>query len=295
MKIIKSNYKLIQGDCLVKLDEIKDKSIDLVIIDPPYNIGKANWDNIPNYTEWLCSIFDKLSIKLKENGSFYFFHNDLMVSIDLLKHLTYNNGLVFKQQIIWNKLYDVCDNENYLKGWVVMDKNQNYQKMCEYIFYFTKKPKFPDIMKYYMKKMNLTQKELSYLQLSKNNKPTGWISNKLNGKQNPTREQWKLLCNRFGIDDEYDNILPTFNNQKTHHSVWNYDIAKKQGHITPKPVPLIENILKHSSNKGDIVLDCFMGSGSTGVACKNLDRKFIGIELDEKYFKIAKRRIENTK
>ena len=74
----------------------------------------------------------------------------------------------------------------------------------------------------------------------------------------------------------------------------NYEIAKKQGHITPKPTDLLKYIIKTSSNKDDVVLDCFMGSGSTGVACLNTNRKFIGIELDDKYFDIAKERIENT-
>ena len=51
-------------------------------------------------------------------------------------------------------------------------------------------------------------------------------------------------------------------------------------------------IIKTSSNENDIILDCFMGSGSTGVACKHTNRKFIGIEIEEKYFNIAKKRIE---
>ena len=72
----------------------------------------------------------------------------------------------------------------------------------------------------------------------------------------------------------------------------NYEICKKQGHITPKPVDLLEYIIKTSSNENDIVLDCFMGSGSTGVACKHTNRKFIGIEIDEKYYELAKKRIE---
>lgn len=64
-------------------------------------------------------------------------------------------------------------------------------------------------------------------------------------------------------------------------------------HPTQKPVPLLEYLIKTYSNEGDTVLDNCMGSGSTGVAAKNLNRNFIGIELDEKYFKIAKERIEN--
>lgn len=64
-------------------------------------------------------------------------------------------------------------------------------------------------------------------------------------------------------------------------------------HPTMKPVSLNEEILNSTTAENDIVLDCFMGSGSTGVACKNLNRKFIGIELDDKYFEIAKERIDS--
>jgi site-specific DNA-methyltransferase (adenine-specific) len=74
----------------------------------------------------------------------------------------------------------------------------------------------------------------------------------------------------------------------------NYEVAPKQGHITPKNTDLLEYIIKTSSNEGDVVLDCFMGSGSTGVACKNTNRHFIGIEKEEKYFNIAKKRIEEA-
>lgn len=66
-------------------------------------------------------------------------------------------------------------------------------------------------------------------------------------------------------------------------------------HPSEKPIELLKILIENSSNKNDIVLDPFMGSGTTGVACKRLNRKFIGIELDENYFNIAKTRIENYK
>ena len=90
----------------------------------------------------------------------------------------------------------------------------------------------------------------------------------------------------------YEYLRCTFNNQKTHHSVWNYEIAEKQGHITPKPVELIENIIKHSSNEGGLVLDPMCGSGSTAIACLKLNRKYIGIEISPEYCKMAEARIE---
>ena len=64
-------------------------------------------------------------------------------------------------------------------------------------------------------------------------------------------------------------------------------------HPTIKPLNIIETIIKNSSKENDVILDCFMGSGTTGVACKNLNRNFIGFELDKHYFEIAKQRIEN--
>ena len=72
------------------------------------------------------------------------------------------------------------------------------------------------------------------------------------------------------------------------------DTNGKNLHDTEKPVDLMNILVENSSNKGDVVLDPFMGIGSTGIASKKLNRNFIGIELDEKYFNIAKERINNT-
>ena len=90
---------------------------------------------------------------------------------------------------------------------------------------------------------------------------------------------------------EYEELRYTFNNQKTHHSVWNYETVKKPQHPTQKPVDLIENIILHSSNEGDVVLDPFMGSGTTPVACIRTGRHYIGIDTDAGYCEIAERRI----
>ena len=65
-------------------------------------------------------------------------------------------------------------------------------------------------------------------------------------------------------------------------------------HPTQKPVELCEYLIKTFTNEGDVVLDNCMGSGTTGVACKNLNRNFIGIEKDSKYFEMAKKRIEEA-
>jgi site-specific DNA-methyltransferase (adenine-specific) len=99
--------------------------------------------------------------------------------------------------------------------------------------------------------------------------------------------------------------IPIKNNQKTHtKKIYNkkYPVTylyypKELGrtvHPTQKPAALMEYLIKTYTNEGDTVLDFTMGSGTTGVACKNIDRHFIGIELNETYFKIAQKRIEDA-
>jgi site-specific DNA-methyltransferase (adenine-specific) len=94
---------------------------------------------------------------------------------------------------------------------------------------------------------------------------------------------------------EYESRRYTYNNLKTHHDVWEYEVAPKVGHVTPKPVELIENIIRHSSNEDDVVLDCFLGSGTTAVAAINTGRRFIGIERETEYVEIGNRRIAEAR
>ena len=91
---------------------------------------------------------------------------------------------------------------------------------------------------------------------------------------------------------KFENIT-SFNNEYYPTSVIQISNASQKGkvHPTQKPVELLEYLIKTYTNENDIVLDNCMGSGSTGVACKNLNRNFIGIEMNEEYFKIAKERI----
>lgn len=89
------------------------------------------------------------------------------------------------------------------------------------------------------------------------------------------------------------HILNPIGNTKRHNNILKFSrvVGKKQVHQNQKPVDLLEFLIKKSSDEGDWVFDPFMGSGSTGVAASNIDRNFYGIELDEKYFDIAKDRI----
>ena len=314
-------YQLYNGDCLEVLKTIPDKSVNLVLIDPPYNINKAKWDKwktVEAYVEFMGSVFLELQRVLKDNGSFYFFHNDFLQIVELQNWINKNTNFIFKQFLVWNKRFDGASNKGFLDGFIEPTNLRNYQKMAEYCLFYTFQDEtgltkvktdlnnFKSLRCYFeriQKELYLTKKDIIEKVGQSADHCFRWGSSQWDL---PTLKTYNLLIDIFKIDKldffkeyeelrkEYEELRYTFNNLKEHHSVMNYEVAKKQGHITPKPVDLLEYLIKTSSNENDVVLDCFMGSGSTGVACMNTGRKFIGIELDKNYFDIAKGRIEGV-
>jgi len=298
---------LIHGDCLRELSKIKDKSMDLILIDPPYNIGKDDWDNMgfnkkgyaPKeytgecYYDWMQEVFCQLSRTMKDNGSFWFFHNNFRIMAGLDNRIQKHTDLEFRNFIIWNKLFPGSNREGFLKGFVQVEGLMKFQKISEYLLFYTRKDLHKKLRIERLKR-GIKSLDISREILSKNGNITGWYSNIEMGKNYPTEETIKPITKHLGITTE--DIVPKFNNQRTHHSVWNYDFdSKKLGHITPKPIALLSNIILHCTNPGDIVLDCFGGSGSTAVACIQNDRKYVLIEKEEKYIQISKERISQGK
>ena len=106
------------------------------------------------------------------------------------------------------------------------------------------------------------------------------------------KSESKLIGEVYGESKSYHNECTDGSRFPT--SILRFNNVRKAVHPTQKPVPLLEYLIKTYTNENDLVLDNCMGSGSTGVACKNTNRNFIGIELDKNYFEIAKNRIENT-
>jgi len=259
---------------------------------------------------------------LKDNGSFYLFHNDFLQMVEIQNWINKNSKLIFKQLIVWNKKFEGCKGEEYLQGFNETNQLRNYQKMAEYILFYT----FQDdtgLTKVKLDMNNFTSLREYFrdfqwaLGLSKKQivEKIGQCADhcfRWNSSQwdLPTKETYIKICEiplrqpnfkfreyefiRREYEDlrlEYEDLRYTFNNQKFHHSVWNYDIAERVDHITPKPIPLIKNILKHSSNEGDLILIPFVGSGNDCIACKELKRNYIGIENKENYVELARRRI----
>jgi site-specific DNA-methyltransferase (adenine-specific) len=302
--------KVLQGDCLVKLDEVPDKSTDLIIIDPPYNIMKdsgAGWDNKwgrvrkgfkkkdesvseQDYYNWLGQVFAKLNSKLKDSGSFFFFHNEFPALVELHKQMLNNTDLEFRNLIVWNKLFQPSKEYGWLHGYCEVESLKNFQKMCEYLLFYTRKDLHLKI-KQKMTELGVKGSTISKEVVSKSGGQTGWLQNLTSGKSNPTQKTIVALEKHLGLT--MNDLVPKFRNQKTHHSVWNYDIDKnKQGHITPKPVDLLKNIILHCTDPDDIVLDCFGGSGSTAVAALQTNRNYILIEKESSYIDIINKRIQ---
>lgn len=116
---------------------------------------------------------------------------------------------------------------------------------------------------------------------------------RLKNKNNPIRFKGSDIQNKSGVSADYD-INKYDENFKNPSSVLKFKVERGKLHPTQKPVALLEYLIKTYTQENETVLDFTMGSGSTGVACKNTNRSFIGIELDEKYFNIARHRIESA-
>ena len=321
-------YKLYNGDCLEVMKNIPNKTIDLVLIDPPYNIGKDTWDKwdtVEEYVQFMGKVFLEIQRVLKDNGSFYFFHNDFLQMVELQNYINKNTDFIFKSLLTINK-----NDNTYVKDlYGSLNHFRNYLNVNEYCLYYTLQHDtglnniysntdcFKELRKY---AYNIRE----YINYSRERVFKILGHRRAQHFLEPYGPQWSLcteetynqLIDIFNIDkyegfktyeelrQEYNQLRQEYEKQRFTFNAgigiencltYSFRTDKKYKHPTQKPLLLMEDLIKISSNEGDIVLDCFMGSGSTGVAALNTNRKFIGIEIEEKYFNIAKHRIENNK
>ena len=314
--------KLLKGDCLELMQTIPDKSVDLILTDPPYNIGKAKWDKIPNYIEWCGKWVKECERLLKDNGSFYFWHNDMVQIAQLMEWIRQNTRFVFNSFCVWDK------GDFRALSWKNPSEASNLRSWfstCEYCLYYTfqdetglsqvlKNPAFYGLQKYFKderKKTGATATELDRIMGIKASY-CYWEKPTTHEYRIPDEKNYAALQRRFGVDafrqeyeslrqeyeslrQEYESLRYTHNLDPCHNNVWRSSERNNgQQHVCKKPTDLLTRVITTSSKEGDTVLDCFMGSGSTGVACVNTNRNFIGIELDADYFKIAENRIADA-
>jgi len=230
-------YRIYNNDCLIEMQNIPDKSIDMILCDLPYGTTACKWDVVIPF-EPLWKEYKRI---IKDNGAIV-----LTASQPFTTDVINSCRDLFRYEVIWEKA---------LSGNPFLVKKQPL-KVHENVLVF-------------YKKFGTYNPQMT----------TGKMRN-------------KKITGAFADIKQVDNIT----DQYYPRSVQYYDNAdrKNKVHPTQKPVALLEYLIKTYTLEGETVLDNCMGSGSTGVACINTNRNFIGIEKDETYFNIAKKRIEDA-
>ena len=236
---------LYKGDCLVEMDKIADKSVDMILCDLPYGTTQNKWDAVIPF-ELLWKQYNRI---IKTTGVIA-----LTASQPFSSALIMSNPKQFKHEWIWIK-----------------NRGSNFANTVREPF-----------------------KEHEQVLIFSNGK---WTYNKQMQKR--TGGGLDRVNYTFNCRTETTNYGEIGKPKETQGelrvpSSWQKFNTEVGLHPTQKPVELMEYLIKTYTTEGEIVLDNCMGSGTTGIACKNLNRNFIGIEKDDKYFEIAEKRINGT-
>ncbi len=284
---------VILGDCIKEMQNIKDEKIDLIIADPPYwkVIGQSwdyEWRTEDDYIEWSLKWIEQAARVLRKGGSFYMFgyFRTLALIVPYLQKL----GLELRQQIIIDKGMQAVSGR----------ATKNYKifpNVTESILFIIKdsKPFIKEFLKSRQKELGLSSKEINERLGVKSNGGGMWsIYTGVNVcEQVPTQELWEKLQKVLRFDLSYEKIAQVYNAQMGLTDVWR-DInfySEKRYHPTQKPLKLIQRLIIASSRKKDLILDPFVGSGSTAIAAAMLDRNFIAIEKDKKFYRHTNERL----
>ena len=275
-------------DCIKGIaDKIEDESVDLIIADPPYfKVIGEKWDYLwrteEDYLLWSEKWISESSRVLRKGGSFYLFgyFRILCRILPILERY----GFELRQQIVLNKGMQAVSGratKNY----------KMFPNVTESILFMYKDPKpfAKQLLLKRQRELGLTAKEINEKLGVKSNGGGMWsiYTGKNVCKQLPTEDVWEKLQAILQFDIPYSKICQTYNPQLGITDVWD-DInfySEDRYHPTQKPQKLLERIIKASSNEGDIVLDPFIGGGSTALACSSTNRNYIGFEINPNYVK----------
>jgi len=246
------NLWLMKGDCLERMKEIPDGSVDLILADPPYGTTACKWDSvIPLEQMW-----EQLKRIIKPNGAIVLFGIEPFSSF-----LRCSNIKMFKYDWIWVKTK---------KTGFTNAKNRPLSNY-EVVSVFSEGTV-----------ANCSPKRMPY-------NPQGLepLNKVIKGGKNKSKGD-DVGHSYYRPSQETDYIREWTNYPA---NVIYFNSEGNTVHPTQKPVALMEYLIKTYTQEGETVLDFTMGSGSTGVAAKNTNRKFIGIEMDETYFDVSVKRI----
>jgi DNA modification methylase len=289
--------KIYNKDCVDFLKELPDEFADSCITDPPYwGVVEDEWDNqwksIEEYKDWCESWIKEISRVTKKSASFFIFGYPYQLAH--LLPIIESYGFKFRQQIVvWKGMKSAAGR--------VSSKLKMFPTTTEHIYYFVKDSTnyIRNLLQARAEEKKITPREINDFLGKASNGGGTWSSiagKKQKTLQEPTREDWLKLEKLFGELPKYEDIIYTFNLPMGITDVFDdikfYFPKGEKLHTTQKPLELIDRIVKSCSNEGDLILDPFMGSGSTAVSCKNNNRKFLGAELDENYYQVCLERLD---
>ena len=302
--------KLYKGDCLVEHERIESGSVDLILSDPPYGIIKdapSTW--YTKKTDWDTPIepkdlFDIANRILRRNGKLILFSQEPYTSrliTEAIPNLPFNYRMIWEKDHFANSLIAKKAPVSFFEDILVFSKKHDTEGRHPLRPYFEKMRNF----------IKASTKEI-------NNALGNSMSSRYFTKgaqfDIPTKSNYDKLIETFNIDqmpgfipyeelaeidrkvkDEYfPSVFNLWEGGKYKSNILRYKKDYDGYHPTQKPVALLEDLIRTYSNEGDLVVDLTMGSGSTGVAAVKAGRRFIGIELVDKYFNIAERRINEA-
>ena len=247
-----NQFWLMKGDCLERMKEIESGSVDMILTDPPYGTTACKWDSIiPLEPMW-----EQLKRIIKSNGAIV-----MTASQPFTTTLIASNMKMFKYCWVWEKNRPTGSQHA---------RNRPMSKHEDIVVFSAAPMGHASQLK--DKRMIYNPQGVVATGRQKTVKAKGFHGNHIGARPNQVGVKYDVFTG-------FPQTILAF--------------AKEEDHIHPtqKPVALMEYLIKTYTNDGETVLDFTMGSGTTGVAAKNLNRKFIGIEMDDKYFEIGKNRI----
>lgn len=312
--------KLIKGDCLEKMKDIESGSVDMILTDPPYGTmkginkefsgyGRKNHDgHMWDTTLDTNTMFKECDRILRKNGACALFCQDPYTGelmTNAIPNMPFSYRLTWLKDNFANALLVNKAPVNYTEDICLFFKKENEIKNPAWdytnkIFHFigkSRKEIFNDFEKNGFKKFS-TLDTFNSRDARRYNFHTEEVYRQLIFLYEINKMPGFLTYDESKkISDDFKKSFPKVFNlpegQKYKSNVLQYKKDYQGLHPTQKPVALLEDLIKTYTRIGDTVLDFTMGSGSTGVACLNTGRNFIGIEMDDKYFDIASNRINN--
>lgn len=296
-KFNKCNF--INNDSLIELKSLRKNAINTVILDPPYyrvvdEYWDKDWATIEDYLKWTEDYVSELSRVTKESGTIWLF--GFAYQLTRLIPIFESNGFKFKQFIVLDKgLKSIAGRSS--------DKLKQFPTATEYIAFFYKesRPKIRDELQRHYLNEGLNAKIVNEHLGKASNGGGTWSSIagiRQKSLQFPTKRDWELLKEIMpDFKWKYEDYVYTFNTINGFTDVWS-DInfyIKNRIHPTEKPQELLERIILTATNKNDVILDPFAGSGSTGICSNKLNRRSILIEKDSEIFTRAVERMKNEK